>query len=213
MNRRLRTRGNVSIDLFNDTRDNTSGYKESMIRFELVKRLPFASFSHGEFMRKSAELIKLVQKYQRLEPKVEILGFNSPQDCLALHGLDGGQDDATAHKILDGRNSYSFEEFTQKDYERNIEPELILKSEEKDSFMICLTATPGIETNFAGINAPSYYSFFKSKNLKRRLQFYGQTLAPELFEAIVERYHKPGLTHSLSHKYKDSILNYLQCAI
>lgn len=211
MDTKLRTRGDVSISLFNSNGHNAYGYKEDSLRFEWIKRLPFASFSYNEFIERSRELIDLTRKHQRLEPLVEILGFSDPQDCLKVYSLSGGQDDETAHSILNKRNSYSFEDFTREDYEKNTEPTLALKSEGKEHFMICLTASAGCRT--FSIGGGPYLSSFISRNPKKRLEFYGQCLNAELFEAIVKKYHKPGLNHSLSHPYVDNPLSYLQSII
>ena len=168
MSKKLFSRGNIAIDLFNKTRDATSGYKEDGITFEWIKRNPLASFSYAEFMNISRELINLTKRYQGLEPKVEILGFSNPQDCLIVHSLSGGQDDETAHSILDKRNSYSLEDFAREDYERNTEPTLALKSEGRELFMFCLTASAGCKTvaNIFNLGG-SYISSFISKNPKK----------------------------------------------
>lgn len=219
----LNTRGNVAIELFN--MDGASNRRrEDMLRFEWVKRLPFASYSHAEFMEQSNELIELTRKHQGLEPIVKVLGFSDPQDCLTLHSLSGGQDDETFNMVSDGRDSYSLDNFTEEDYKKNTEPKLVLTSEGKDYFEVCLTASAKTNTGLRGMGiidrlmgeqfisgAPYKVSF--SGNSKGRLKFYGQCLKPELFEAIVENYHKPGLTHSLSHPHTDDIKGWVKTLI
>lgn len=221
--KKLISRGNVSINLFNRTCDKP-GWKETMIRFEWAKRLPFASFSYDEFMNKSIELINLTKKYQISEPKIEILGFNTPQDSLISHSLSGGQDDEIFNQFLSERNSYSLENFTRGNYNQTIEPQLTLTSKGKENFMICLTALPKIKTRLRGMGiintlfgeqftsrAPYNVSF--SGNSKGRLEFYGQSLNQKLYGEIVNKYHKPGLTHALSHPYTDDFKGWIKTLI
>jgi len=201
-------RGNLPIQFYND------GDKEDSVRFDWIKRFPLDSFSYNEFMGVSRALIDLTREYQGIKPLVKILSYNSPQDCLTVHSLSGGQDEETAHALLNGRNAYTLETFAKEDYERNIEPELFLKSEGSDSFMICLAASAGCrKTPFVFNVGQAYPVSFISKNPKKRLEFYGQCLRPELFEEFVRKYHNPSLSHTLDHPYVENPLSWALCKV
>lgn len=212
---KLFSRGNISINLFNNNSQNDYGYKEKGIRFEWVKRLPFASFSYREFMNKSDELIDLTREYQKIEPLVKILGFNCPEAYLAANNLSGGQNDDALNNLLNNRDSYSFKNFSQRNYKRTTSPQLTLTSpKEKDNFMMCLSTKKENESLPRGMIPLLLQKISNGIAIvpKKRLSFYGQVLKPELFEAIVKKYHKPGLTHSLNHPYSlDNPLNLFLC--
>jgi hypothetical protein len=208
MKQRLRTRGNL------DVKHHGPGKVDSL-RFEWIKRIPFTSFSYEEFIRVARELMALGIEYQYSEPLVDIRGFKTPLDCLELHDLNGSQDDEKAGELLNSRNFYDFESFTKEDYFRDTEPTVFLRFEGGYHAMVCLTARHGLSNslNMFDLRADYAYSFI-SRNQKKRLSFYGQSLKPEFFEEIVRRYHRPSLTHSLSHPYiDDSRLNWFTCKL
>jgi hypothetical protein len=223
MKGKLMARGNVGVQLFN--RDG-----DTMIRFEWVKRNPFHSFSYDEFMDISNELIDLSREYQSKELEAKILAYANEYDYLEASSLSGGQDDNSHNKILAKRGSYSPEEFSSEIYKASTNPQLTLRTpNEKGSFMLALaaplkhTAMPRIlptplthllmpSISFNGKSGDPYFVNYTSNN-KRRLEFYGQSLKPELFAKIVDQYHKPGLSHSLNHDYIDNPLSYFLCKV
>jgi len=212
--RKLRTRGNTSIWLFNNTNwADPSTYQENSIRFEWIKRLPFSSFSYDAFMKISQELIDLTKRHQTQNLEIKIMSFRDLANYAKALSLNGGQDDVALNTALSSRKSYSLEEFSQEEYERGISPQLFIKTPiEKDYFMITLSPSPTqtIFPNFS-IDGPSGVKL--GSNQKRQLEFYGQKLNRELFTEIVKRYHKPGLNHSLNHAYADNFLDYFLCKI
>src|SRR3989344_2439391 len=146
MSKKLFSRGNIAIDLFNKTRDATSGYKEDGITFEWIKRNPLASFSYAEFMNISRELVELAKKYRGGKLETEILTFNGQADYSEALSLSGGQDDGTLNEILNRRKSYSLEEFSPELYEKSTNPTLVLETpkwggeDQRDFFMMTLSA-------------------------------------------------------------------------
>lgn len=212
MNKPIETKefGNISIQLFNQDIDLNKKYTnrkryQDILRFELVK-IPLNSFSYNEFMKYSNELINLTEKYQGIKPEIKILGLNSIND---EDILSRGRDDEEYYQTLNGRSSFSFENFSREDYKKAINPQLTLKSKsDGDSFMVCLT------TSKKNTNLPHSLTQLAIQNFsnaitiapKKRLSFYGQDLKPDLLIAIVKKYHKSGLTYSLNNSNYDEFV-------
>ena len=199
--KKLNSRGDISIQLFNQSIDLNKKYPgndsyEDMLRFEWIKRNPLGSFSYTEFKNTANELINLTKEYQKIIPRTEVLFLDKcfKKPAKRLGNYDGFSalmsTDEFGDYVNSCRKKVPFEELTEELYRRIIRPEFFIHNSEEDGkhFMVCLSTS---------VN-------------KRKLEFYGQVLNPSMFTKLVDKYHKPGLTHSLNHPFTDNFKGWIR---